>query len=389
MVSRTSNKLVRELARQFKVVAIVGPRQSGKTTLARSVFKKKPYVTLEEPDTLQFATEDPRAFLEQFPKGAILDEIQRCPELFSYLQRIVDDRKATGQFILTGSQHFGLMQSITQTLAGRVGFLRLLPFSVGELKLAKLLPLTIEEAVFKGGYPPLYDQPVIPERWLDSYLATYVERDVRQLINIRDLSSFRRFTRLCAGNVGQLVNMSRIGADAGVDQKTVSAWISLLEASFVAFRLQPSHTNFRKRLVKTPKFYFFDTAVAARLLGIESPNQLVTHPLRGALFENWVVVELLKGRGNRGKQDNLSFWRSQIGQEVDIVAHRGQHLLPIEVKSGKTVASDWISSLNQFVEMSGKISELPTVVYGGDRRQRRSGIRVIPWNQIDQLGNNI
>jgi len=316
---------------------VVGPRQSGKTTLARAVFEGKPYVSLEEPDNLQFARDDPRRFLDQYPVGAVIDEVQRCPDLFSYLQGIVDERNTPGQFILTGSRHFGFMESITQSLAGRVGFLRLLPFSYGELKSADCAPDSVELTLFKGGYPPIYDQPVVPERWLDSYITTYVERDVRQLINVRDLSAFQLFLRLCAANVGQMLNASRLGADVGIDQKTVRAWIGLLESSFVAFRLQPHFRNFRKRLVKTPKLYFCDSALATRLLGIETPEQLVTHPQRGALFENWVIAELLKGRGERGKGDNLFFWRSHVGHEIDVIADRGDSLLPIVIKRGATV----------------------------------------------------
>ena len=247
MISRQSAKLAKKLAREFKVVAVVGPRQAGKTTLARAVFADKQYVSLEEPDNLQFAREDPRRFFEQYPDGAVIDEAQRCPDLFSYLQGIVDERNTAGQFILTGSQHFGLMETITQSLAGRVGFLRLLPFSFGELRSAGCAPDSVESMLFKGGYPPLYDQPVVPERWLDAYITTYVERDVRQLINVRDLSAFQLFVRLCAANVGQLLNMSRIGADVGIDQKTVRAWFGLLESSFIAFRLLPHFRNFRKR----------------------------------------------------------------------------------------------------------------------------------------------
>jgi len=389
VINRQSADLAQQLAREFKIVAVVGPRQSGKTTLARAVFSTKRYVGLEEPDNLQFAREDPRRFLDQYPKGAVIDEAQRCPDLFSYLQGIVDERSNSGQFILTGSQHFGLMESITQSLAGRVGFLRLLPFSLNELQSANCAPGSVDLMLFKGGYPPLYDQPVVPERWLDAYITTYVERDVRQLINVRDLSAFQLFMRLCAANVGQMLNASRLGGDVGIDQKTVRAWIGLLESSFIAFRLQPHFRNFRKRLVKTPKLYFYDTALAARLLGIESPEQLVTHPLRGALFENWVVAELLKGRGARGKSDNLFFWRSHIGHEIDVLADRGDLLLPIEIKAGTTIASDWFAGLQKWLDLAGSVAGQPTLVYGGRARQSRRGINVLPWNEIDCLANEV
>jgi uncharacterized protein len=386
MIDRRPAALAKTLANEFKIVAIVGPRQAGKTTLARTVFPEMPYVSLEAPDDLQFAREDPRRFLGQYSAGAVIDEAQRCPELFSYLQGIVDSTKRPGQFVLTGSQHFGLMEGLTQSLAGRVGFLRLLPFSLGELQSAGWAPGSLDELLFKGGYPPLYDQPVSPERWLNAYVTTYVERDVRQLVNVRDLSSFQLFVRLCAGNTGQLLNISRLGADAGVDQKTARSWLGILESSFIAFRLQPHHRNFRKRLVKTPKLYFYDTGLAVRLLGVESSEQLVTHPLRGAIFENWVITELIKGRSARGKSDNLSFWRSHIGHEVDVVAEHGDRLMPVEIKSGATVASDWFEDLRLWLDLAGDIAEKSYLVYGGDRPQSRNGIEVLPWRQISALG---
>jgi len=389
VITRQAADLAKKMANEFKVVAVVGPRQSGKTTLARAVFANKRYVSLEEPDNLQFAREDPRRFFDQYPDGAVIDEAQRCPDLFSHLQGIVDARNTPGQFILTGSQHFGLMQSITQSLAGRVGFLRLLPFSLKELQSADKAPDSIETMLFKGGYPPLYDQPVVPERWLDAYITTYVERDVRQLINIRDLSAFQLFLRLCAANVGQMLNASRLGGDVGIDQKTVRAWIGLLESSFIVFRLLPHFRNYRKRLVKTPKLYFYDPALAARLMGIESPGQLVTHPQRGALFENWVIAELLKGRGARGKADNLFFWRSHVGHEIDVIADRGDLLLPIEIKSGSTIASDWFVGLQKWLDLAGSEAVKPTLVYGGRGQQSRKGIDVIPWNEIEHLADSV
>ena len=342
MVIREAEPLARTLAREFKIVAIVGPRQSGKTTLAQAVFAAKPYASLEDPDLLRFAQEDPRRFLAQYPGGAVVDEAQRCPELFSYLQGVVDRRRAPGQFVLTGSQHFGLVQRITQSLAGRVGFVNLLPFSAGELLTGGWLPDALDEALLHGGYPPIYDVPAAPERWYNAYLNTYVERDVRQLRNVQDLPTFQRVLRLCAAAVGQLADLTRIGNDAGVDQKTVRAWLNVLEASFILFRLQPHRTSFRKRLVKTPKLYFYDVGLAARLIGIESVEQMSTHLSRGALFENWVITEYLKRRWNAGKQSNLFFWRSHSGLEVDLVLEQGPGLSPVEIKSGATVSSDWL-----------------------------------------------
>jgi predicted AAA+ superfamily ATPase len=387
MVLRAAEPTLRTLATEFKIVALVGPRQSGKTTLARAVFGSKPYANLEEPDVRAFADSDPRRFLAQFPDGAVIDEAQRCPELFSYLQGRVDARADAGQFVLTGSQHFGLMERITQSLAGRVGFLQLLPFAWGELSGAGLAPASVEEALFSGGYPPLYDTPATPERWYNAYLTTYVERDVRQLLNIRDLGAFQRFVSLCAGHAGQLVNTSQLGADCGINHSTVRSWLGLLEASFIAFLLRPHHRNFRKRLVKTPKLYFHDTGLACRLLGIEKADQLRTHPMRGALFENWVIAEAMKARYNRAKDSNLYFWRDNTGHEVDLIADHGQSLLPVEVKAGSTLASDWFQPLARWCELAGAESERPWLVYGGDQRQARSECEVLPWRQIGELTN--
>ncbi len=389
MIPRQSAGLARILAREFKVVAIIGPRQSGKTTLAQAVFGDRPYVSLEEPDQRRFAEEDPRRFLALYPDGAIIDEAQRCPDLFSYLQGVVDSRDGTGQFILTGSQHFGLLERITQSLAGRVGFLRLLPFSLGELSGGGWLPDKLDELLFKGAYPPVYDLLAAPERWYNAYITSYVERDVRQLLNVRDLGAFQRFVSLCAGYCGQLVNASRIGADVGMTHNTIRSWLDLLETSFILFRLHPHHRNFRKRLVKNPKLYFYDTGLAARLLGIESPEQLSTHPMRGALFENWVVVELLKSRCNRGKADNLFFWRNHVGLEIDVVAEHGQRLLPIEIKAGSTVAADWFPVLAKWTEMAGDVAAPPWLVYGGAQRQQRADVEVLPWQQIETLADMV
>ena len=385
MVTREAESLARTLAREFKIVAIVGPRQSGKTTLAKAVFEAKPYASLEDPDLLRFAQEDPRRFLGQYPGGAVIDEAQRCPELFSYLQGVVDRRRDAGQFVLTGSQHFGLVQRITQSLAGRVGFVNLLPFSAPELLAGGWLPASLDAALLLGGYPPVFDMPASPERWYSAYLNTYVERDVRQLRNVQDLPTFQRVLRLCAGTVGQLADLTRIGNDAGVDQKTVRAWLGVLEASFILFRLQPHHRNFRKRLVRTPKLYFYDVGVAARLIGIESAEQISTHPLRGALFENWVITEFLKRRWNAGRESNLFFWRSHGGLEVDLVLEQGQMLAPVEIKSGATVSPDWLRPLRRWHELAGAAAGRPVIVYGGDQAQQRSDADIVPWRQLAQF----
>jgi len=388
-IPRRAAALARTLADEFRVVAIVGPRQAGKTTLARTVFGDRPYVSLEDPDDLRFAREDPRRFLGQFPDGAVLDEAQRCPEIFSYLQGVVDARRGPGQFILTGSQHFGLLATIGQSLAGRVGFLRLLPFSYPELRDGRIAPDSLDDLLIRGGYPPVYDLAASPARWYNAYLATYIERDVRQMVNVRDLAAFQLFVRLCAGSIGQLLNLARLGSDAGIDQKTARAWLGILEASFIAFRLLPHHRNFRKRLVKAPKLYFHDTGLAARLIGLEPPGQLAAHPMRGALFENWVVAELLKGRGARGKEDNLFFWRDHVGHEIDVLVDHGTSLQPVEIKAGSTVASDWFDGLSRWMALAGRAGRDPALVYGGDRAQDRGPARVLPWREIGTLADTV
>ncbi len=389
MIIRNMEPVLRQMAGSFKAVTITGPRQSGKTTLARMVFPDKPYLSMEAPDVRRMALEDPRLLLSRYPDGCVLDEVQRAPALLSYLQEILDASSAPGRYILTGSQQFGLLEGVTQSLAGRTGLLTLLPFARDELVRGGYAAESLEETLFKGGYPPLFDLQADPQQWLDGYLATYVERDVRQALNVRDLTLFSRFLALCAGSVGQLLNASRLGADCGLNHGTVRQWLSVLEASFVLYRLPPHHQNFRKRLVKTPKIYFLDTGLALRLLGIESPDQLITHPLRGALFENWVMAELLKGRFNRGKKSNLYFWRDNIGLEVDVLAESGGRLTPVEIKSGQTLTDDWFRSLNKWSELAGESAAPGLLVYGGSDPWKRGGVGIIPWRNLDQLAREI
>ncbi|KPQ16296.1 MAG: ATPase with DUF4143 domain [Algoriphagus marincola HL-49] len=378
MIYRKASEKLLELATYFKVVAVVGPRQSGKTTLVRSIFPHKPYISLEDPDRRRYALEDPRGFLGDFPEGAILDEVQRTPELFSYLQGIVDEKPTTGQFILTGSNNFLLQQSITQSLAGRVGYLQLLPFQLAEIYSKEHEVPDEDSLMLKGGFPPIY-QPGIPTHlWYPNYLRTYIERDVRQVKNISDLIVFERFIRLLAGRVGQELNLSSLGNEVGVDSKTIQSWVGILESSFLIYLLRPHFQNFNKIIVKRPKLYFLDTGLVSFLLGIERKEQLKTHPLRGALFENLIVTELIKQRTHQAQEINLFFWRDKTGHEIDVLIDEGVDLIPVEIKSGKTITSDYFKNLKYWMKLS--VQKKGLILYCGDQSQSRSdGIKAINW----------
>lgn len=382
MIARHISKTVLELAKGFPALTITGPRQSGKTTLAKMLFPDLPYVSLENPDVRQMTEDDPRAFLAKFRKGAILDEAQRCPELFSYLQGVLDESRDMGRFILTGSQQFGLLSRISQSLAGRVAMIQLLPFAFDEVYHH---PVRLESVLFTGFYPPIHDRKLKPSNWYASYVQTYVERDVRQLTNVRDLSVFQRFVRLCAGRTGQLLNLSQLAADAGITHVTAKAWISIMEAAYLVFLLRPHLKNFNKRITKTPKLYFYDTGLAAWLLGIQSAEQLDTHPLRGALFETFVIGELIKARCNRGLPSNLYFWRDREGHEVDVVIDRAGVLIPVEIKSGATVSADWFKGLEYFLGLEKRGTRKSFLVYGGAESWRRKDVCLLSWANLHDL----
>ena len=382
LIPRTAQDTLLRWTKAYPILVVTGPRQSGKTTLVRATYPDLPYVSLEDLDERERATTDPRSFLGRFPGGGIIDEVQRAPDLFSYLQTRVDETGDAGQFVLTGSQQPGVLAGVSQSLAGRAGLLTLLPFSLQELSEADRGPGDLDVMLTRGSYPPLFDRPHAPDDWYASYVASYVERDVRQLIGVRDLSTFQRFLKLCAGRTAQLLNLSQLATDVGVTHNTIRAWVSVLEASFITHRLTPHHRNFSKRLTKMPKLYFVDVGLAAHLLGIEGPAHLATHAHRGALFETWVVGELLKARLHRGKRTNLSFWRDRHGHEVDIIVDRGGDLRPVEVKSGRTVNADFFRGLRYW---SGLADENPpgTIVYGGDTEETRDGMEVIPWSHLE------
>jgi len=386
MIERDLAPRLADAAADFPAVTVTGPRQSGKSTLCRAVFPDHPYANLEAPDIRQFALEDPRAFLAQYPEGAILDEVQRAPDLVSYLQPMIDEAPAPGRWILSGSQNFALLDSISQSLAGRSAVLHLLPLTYQEATRFAAYPATLDQALFTGGYPRIYDQGIDPAEWLAAYVATYIERDVRAISNIGDLVAFQRFVELCAGRTGQLVNYAGLASDAGIAQPTAKAWLSILETSFILFRLPAWHGNIRKRLVKMPKLHFYDTGLVCWLLGIRTAEQFRSHPLRGQIFESWVVSEVVKHRANAGERGGLSFYRDKNGVETDLLIERPDGLMVLEAKTGQTVTRDLLSPIQRVAEALGdRVTAPPTIIYGGDTKQQRSSCTLLPWDQVEAL----
>jgi len=387
MIRREIEPYLRAVFKKFPVVTITGPRQSGKTTLVKHVFPSKPYINLEHPEEREFAASDPRAFFRRYPAGAVLDEVQRVPALLSYIQSIVDERGQNGLFVLTGSSQFELMRSISQSLAGRTALLKLLPFSLSELRRHADFPGGIDEMIHRGFYPRLYDQDLDPVRAYGDYLETYVERDLRHLAAVKNLGLFQKFVRLCAGRIGQVLNLSSLGNDIGVSHTTAREWITLLETSYIIFLLEPYHRNIGKRLIKSPKLYFYDVGLAAYLIGIENLAHIAHHPLRGNLFENLVLMEFLKYRFNKGQRSNLSFFRDRTGNEIDLLYTISENILAVEVKSGETLSGSLFKSfavLDQALKIRHSAKAL---VYGGDRRETRSGIQITDVYGIKPLLN--
>jgi uncharacterized protein len=381
LVGRSLGPVIRDLFASYPLVTVTGPRQSGKTTLCRLLFPDLAYFNLERPDLRESTARDPRGFLERAPAGAIIDEVQRVPELFSYLQVHVDEHRRNGMFVLTGSEQFRLSESISQSLAGRTAILKLLPFSIEEAEVVRP-GMSADEMLFTGFYPRIYDQHLNPTQALGDYFETYVERDVRVLGGVRDLSTFQRFVRLCAGRTGQLLNLQSLGNDAGVSHTTARHWISVLEASFILFLLPPLHANLSKRLIKTPKLYFHDVGLAAWLLGIENVGQIATHPLRGPLFENLVIAEVMKYRFNTVRQPNLFFYRDSSGLEVDLIYPIGNQLLPIEIKAGQTVTSSQVEPLERFLRIFPDRAQAPLLVYGGHDDVWNGPTRALPARSL-------
>lgn len=388
MLPRQLEQVLSRVKTTFPVIAIVGPRQSGKTTLCRSYFAEKPYVSFENPDNRERFDADPRGFLSNYENGAVFDEAQRCPDLFSYLQEIVDRGSQMGRFILTGSQQFRLHSGISQSLAGRVVTFRLLPFSLGELRESETFgpastAVSLDAHLLRGSYPPIYDRRPDVALWYGNYVQTYVERDVRSILNVSDLGMFQRFIQLCAARTGQLVNFSEIGEQAGASHNTIKSWISILETSCILFLLKPYHTNFSKRLVKTPKLYFYDTGLLCWLLSIKDATQLNLHPMRGAIFESFVISELLKARFNRGEESNLYFWRDQNGNEIDLLMDEGIEQTPVEIKSGMTFKTDFCRTVRKWESISGS-TKTPVVIYGGDESFQYENCSVKSWRVLGE-----
>ncbi|MBN2333905.1 MAG: ATP-binding protein [Deltaproteobacteria bacterium] len=396
MLDRHLEGKIKKAAAEYPVVTLTGPRQSGKTTLVRAAFHDYAYVSLEDPEARSFALEDPRGFLRQWRDEVILDEVQRCPELFSYIQTIVDEEDRPGQFILTGSQNFLLLKSISQSLAGRCAIFHLLPLSYDELAGRPSLPVDqlgsvfpadrpipdrdLNDCLHRGFYPRIHDKGLEAQDWLRNYYQTYLERDVREIINVGDLEAFRRFTALCAGRTGQLLNFTNLASDCGITHTTARRWLSVLEASFIVVLLRPHHQNFCKRLVKTPKLYFVDTGLLCYLLRIRKPEELTFHAARGAIFESFVVAELYKRAFNAGVEPDYFFWRDSAGHEVDIIIDLGDEVIPLEIKSGSTLNKDFFKGLEYWQHIAGeKAKPRAALIYGGNSSVVRNAIHVYAW----------
>ncbi len=387
MIKRNIEQNILKYAKQYPVVVLTGPRQSGKTTLVKKLFKEYQYVNLEDLELRTFAQNDPKGFLKQYDGKVIIDEAQRVPELFSYIQIMADEKKKNGMYILTGSQNFLLMEKINQSLAGRVAILKLLPLSVGELQKAKKISdkTNFSDLMFKGFYPKLYNENVDTEQYYLNYIQTYVERDVRLIKNITNLSQFNRFLTLVASRAGQILNVASLANDCDLNHNTVKDWLSILEASHIIFLLQPHHKNYSKRIMKMPKIYFYDTGLLCSLLGITTAKQLDTHFLKGEVFESFVISDFLKQQYNQAKKETLFFWRDKTGNEIDLIIDANSKIISIEIKSGQTIRQDYFKGLKYYKKLSGIKTEQQFVVYGGDQKQITKDGTVLGWQDINSI----
>ncbi len=366
---------------QFRALCITGPRQSGKTTLSKQLFKGKPYINFENPSVQHEAEQSPQAFLKQYKGGAIFDEVQRVPHIFRYLQEILDNNKKRGQFILTGSNNFLLQEQVSQSLAGRAGYLSLLPFSYAELRQAKLAPAEINKLILTGGYPEIWDEKLVPGTWMNSYVQTYVQRDVRLLRNISNLGAFTKFLYLCANYTGQILNRDELAKQTGVDTKTILAWLGLLENSYIIYMLQPWFNNMNKRIVKSPKLYFYDTGLLCHLLGIKSVTALQKHSTYGALFENWIITEIKKNNFNEGQNEGMYYFRDNTGNEVDLITERNGEPLAIEIKASAKVNSAMLRGLH-FWQKNQPLSHA-VLVFGGKANEAiNERMSIVPWTEV-------
>ena len=383
-IKRKIEKEVRQLAREFPIVAILGPRQSGKTTLAKYIFKKYKYVSLEDPDMRNLAIEDPRGFLFQYNKKVIIDEIQRAPELFSYLQTHTDELKETGSFVLTGSQNYLLMENISQSLAGRVGLATLLPFSAEEVTEYNS-KLTLEELMFTGFYPRIYDQNIRPSSFYKSYLSTYIEKDIRLIKNIVDYDSFYKFIKIMAGRTGQVLNTLAISNECDISHNTVKEWLSVLETSYITYKLKPFYKNYNKRLIKNSKIYFYDTGFVCYLLGIKNIENLNTHYGKGNIFETFVVSDFIKNNFNKGESRDFYFWRDSQKKEIDLIVDDGINLKGIEIKSGRTVKDDFFKGLGYWNALSKNDPKNSYLIYAGESEHKRKNINIVNWKNTCKI----
>lgn len=384
MITRTLTAKLEAVARKYPIVLLTGPRQSGKTTLCKAVFPGKPYVLFETPHVRELAEQDPSGFLGQYSQGAVFDEIQRVPKLLSYLQGIVDERRKNGLYILTGSQNLDLLKSVQQSLAGRVALLRLLPFTMKELDL-RVAGYSSDKIIYTGFYPRVHDRKLNPTEAMSNYVSTYLERDVRQIVTVRSLSLFQKFLKICAGRIGQILNLSTIGNDLGLSHTTAREWLSVLEASYIVYLLPSYYRNFNKRLTKAPKLYFYDTGLAAYLLGIEKPSQCSRDPLRGALFENLVVMEILKSFWNEGKNAPLYFFRDNVGNEVDLLIEKTRKIIGLEIKAGETLNLDWFKGLDYLKKVMGKDVVARYLIYGGSARGMCRDVAAISYKNLSEI----